>query len=540
MAVHLSTRVGTAAALLALSGPLLTACSTAGATADAAADAHPVAGGTLRYGLSQAPTCADPAQSGTNQTIYVTRTVVDSLTDQNPKTGEIVPWLAESWTVSPDAKTFTFKLRPGVTFSDGSALDAQAVKANFDAITSTLKAKAPLASSYLAGYQGSTAVDAQTVEIRFDRPNAQFLQATSTSQLGIVSAADTAKSAEDRCATVVGSGPFVYDSYVQEKSASVVRRAGYNWASSAVHHTGEAYLDRIDFTVVPESGVRAGSVASGQLDAGSDALTQDAPVIQGAGGRILSVSNPGVPFGFQPNVQRGPLQDPAVRQALISAVNRQELVDTVVGADFKPATSSLASSTPGYRAVAAVTYDPDRSRKILDQAGWVPGADGIRVKDGQRLTFSVSFTSVFAGNQAILELVQQQFKAVGVDLQLKLQTTAENTAAQNAKDFDAVYYNSTRADGDILRTTFGVTQGRNFNNRTAPTQLDETLVNQQTATDATERNADLATAQQQVIDEGLWIPTIELSQAIGAAGKVKDLSFDASSRLTFYDTWLGA
>lgn len=75
-------------------GTVLAGCSSG---SDSAADAGPAqSGGTLRYGLSQAPTCADPAQAGSNQTVYVTRTVVDSLTDQNPDTGEITPWLAKS------------------------------------------------------------------------------------------------------------------------------------------------------------------------------------------------------------------------------------------------------------------------------------------------------------------------------------------------------------------------------------------------------------------------------------------------------------
>ncbi len=143
----------------------------------------PQRGGTLKYGLSTAPTCADPAQSSSNQTIYVTRQVVDSLTDQNPKTGEIVPWLAQSWQVDPTSREFTFRLRPGVTFSDGTPVDATAVQRTFDAIVRIGGAKAPLAVSYLAGYTGTTVVDPLTARVTFSGPNAQFLQASSTPQL---------------------------------------------------------------------------------------------------------------------------------------------------------------------------------------------------------------------------------------------------------------------------------------------------------------------------------------------------------------------
>nr|WP_080731067.1 ABC transporter substrate-binding protein [Rhodococcus fascians] len=527
------------AGLIATTATVLAGC--AGGAATTAADAGPAQpGGTLRYGLSGAPTCSDPAQSGTNQTIYVTRQVVDSLTDQNPETGEIEPWLAERWDVGPDAKSFTFTLKDGVTFSDGTVLDAAAVKANFDAIIGLGAAKAPLAASYLTGYQSATVVDPSTVRIDFAAPNAQFLQASSTPQLGIQSIATSAQSAESRClGTNIGSGPFTYADYQQDRSVTLAKRSGYNWGSAVFGHTGEAYLDRIDFTIVPESGVRTGSLSSDQLDAVSDALPQDAPQIEATGGRILTTSNPGVPFGIQPNVTRGALQDPAVRKALVPAINRQELVDTVLGPDFRTATSTLASATPGYVELVDVTYDPEKSKSLLDGAGWVPGADGIREKDGQRLIFEVMYSAVFAGNQAILELTQQQLRAVGVDLQLELVSTSEATARQGTKDYDSTYYNSTRADGDILRTTFAV-DGRNLNARGPIPDLDASLTDQLSTTDLTARNDILATAQQQVLDNGLWIPTIELSQAVGAASKVQDLKFEASARLQFFDTWLSA
>ncbi|EME19850.1 ABC transporter substrate-binding protein [Rhodococcus triatomae] len=517
----------------------LTACGSSGPSDPSSGAGAPQAGGTLRYGLSGAPTCADPAQSGSNQTIYVARQVVDSLTDQDPETGALTPWLAESWDVNGDATSFTFRLRDGVTFSDGTPFTADSVKKNFDAVLGTLTpAKAALAASYLSGYTGATVVDPQTVQVNFAASNAQFLQATSTVQLGFLSDKDVAKSAEQRCAgDLSGTGPFVYESYVQDKSATLAKRTGYAWGSDVFAHDGEAYLDRIEFTIVPESGVRSGSLASGQLDAVSDALPQDAPQIEGAGGRILTTSNPGIPFGFQPNVTRGVLADPAVRAAIVPAINRQELVDTVLGPDFRPATSTLASRTPDYVALSDVTYDPDAAKKILDDAGWVPGPDGIRAKDGTPLSFSVTFSSVFAGNQAILELVQQQLRQVGVDLRLDLVSTAEQTARQGTKDYDSTYYNSTRADGDILRTAFGL-DGRNLNARGPVPELDEVLAAQLRTTDPQQRGELIERAQQLVLDNGLWLPTVELSQAIGAGPTVQDLTFEASARLQFFDTWL--
>ncbi|WP_420094701.1 ABC transporter substrate-binding protein [Nocardia asteroides] len=500
----------------------------------------PQPGGALRYGLSQAPTCADPAQAGSNQTIYVTRQVVDSLTDQDPETGELKPWLAQSWEISPDATTFTFELAENATFSDGSPVTADSVKRTFDAVGKLGGAKAPLAASYLTGYTGTSVVDPRTARIAFDRPNAQFLQASSTSQLGILADATNAASAEERCQgeKIIGSGPFSYASYTQNVSATLVKRAGYAWGSAVFGHDGDAYLDRIEFTVVPESGVRTGSLSSDQLDAVSDALPQDAPQIEATGGSVLTTANPGVVFGLQPNVTRGPLRDPAVRTALLTAIDRQELIDTVLGPQFAPATSVLGAKTPGYQDLSArLKFDQAATKTALDRAGWVPGADGIRARDGERLSFGVTFSQVFAGNQAILELVQQQLRQVGVDLRLELVPAGEFTARQNSGDFDSIYYNSTRADGDILRATFGL-EGRNLNRRAAVPALDQTLDAQLRTVDTAARAELIRTAQGQVFDAGLWIPTVELSQAIGAGPDTNDLKFEASARLQFFDTWL--
>ncbi|MFB7878979.1 ABC transporter substrate-binding protein [Nocardia sp. NPDC056064] len=525
-----------AGALAAVTTVVACGSDTAGSGGDAG---PPQPGGTLRYGLSGAPTCSDPAQSGTNQTIYVARQIVDSLTDQDPATGEITPWLAQRWEVSPDAKVFTFHLADGVTFSDGTALTADSVRDTFDAIIRLGGVEAPLGVSYLANYVGTTAVDKLTARVEFSQPNAQFLQASSTPQLGILAASTNAKSADARCAgDNIGSGPFTYAEYKQDISATLAKRTGYNWGSAVFGHKGEAYLDRIEFTVVPESGVRTGSLSSGQLDAISDALPQDAPQIEATGGRVLSTSNPGTPFGLQFNVTRGPLRDPAVRQALLPALDRQQLVDTVLGPQFKPATSSLASATPAYLDQSArLAYDPAKTKSLLDQAGWVPGADGIRVKNGERLSFAITFSQVFAGNQAVLELAQQQLRQVGVDLKLDLVSTPEAIARQNAKDYDAVYGNSTRADGDILRTSYALA-GRNLNARGPIPALDQLLDQQLATTDTAARAALIEQAQREVLDNGLILPTVELSQAIGAAGHTQDLTFEASARLQFFDTWL--
>jgi len=535
------------AATLLAPALLLSACASdgsAGGTATGSApaattDARPTPGGTLRFALGASPSGVDPQQVGSNVSIYIARQLADSLTDQDLETGEIVPWLARSWDVSDDLTTFTFHLRDDVTFSDGTPLTATTVKANLDALAGELGAVAPLAASYLAGYVETRVDDEHTATVVFAEPNAQFLQATSTVSLAILSdATATADPAERLQGKVVGSGPFVLESYTQDQGAVVTRRDGYAWPSALRENDGEAYLEKIQFTVVPESGVRAGGLASDQFDAVGDVLPQDVPQVDGAGGSVLTRTNPGVAFVLQPNVSAAPLDDVAVRQALNLAIDRQQLVDTVLSDAFEPATSVLASTTPGYTDLSdELRLDAAAAAQLLDDAGWVPGEDGIRAKDGERLSIDVVYAPLFTGSQAVLELVQQQLRAVGVDLVLRQVTPGDQQALLDSGDYDTYYYNVTRADADILRTQFSTT-GRNINRRAADETLDP-LLTEQLATGEPGARADLvAQAQAEIVEQGLAVPLFELAQSIGVAGDVHGVAFDASSRLLFHDAWI--
>ncbi|SHN27821.1 ABC transporter substrate-binding protein [Cryptosporangium aurantiacum] len=504
-------------------------------TADAG---PPQSGGTLKFALAVDPTCLDPQQFGLNASLNVSRQIVDSLTDQDPKTGEIKPWLAESWKVNEAATSFTFTLRTGATFSDGTPVDAAAVKTNFDAIVK-LGAKAQLAGPYLAGYKSATVVDPQTVRVDFAAPSAQFLQATSTMSLGLLSASTATKTPEQRCqGDLIGSGPFVLEKYTPNQGVTLTRRKGYAWPSSLAEHKGEAYLEAIEYKIVPESGVRTGTLQSGQIDGATDIPPQDEARFEGNGFQLLVRGNPGIPFNLAPNTAKPILGDEQVRLAIQKALNRDEIVQTALSDKYQVATGSLAKSTPGWSdQSAALKFDQDGAKKILDAAGWAPGPGGIRQKSGQKLSVDVVYNLAFPPSQTILELAQQQLKAVGVELRLRQLTTGEITAAQASGDFDFLWYNVTRADPDILRTSFS-TKYQN-RSRLKPGPLD-TVLDQQVATlDDAKRKQLVAEAQKLIItDHAYQIPIVELSQVLGLSDKVHGLRFEASSRLSFYDTWL--
>ncbi|GAA0899724.1 ABC transporter substrate-binding protein [Pseudonocardia zijingensis] len=513
---------------------LLGACGStpAASTAD---PGTPQPGGTLRFAVSSDQGCVDPQQVGSNDTIFSLRQVVDSLTDQDPASGELRPWLATSWESNADATAYTFTLREGVTFSDGTPLDAEAVKANFDAVAD-LGPRGSLPKGYLAGYVGTTVESPSRFTVTFEKPNVQFLQGTSTHSLGILSPATVATGDDERCASVIGSGPFVIESYTRDESIVLTKRTGYAWGSSLWDSPGEARLDRVEFQIVPESGVRVGSLQSGEVDAIGNIAQQDEALLSAAGVQLLGRANPGIPFGISFN-QATPLGgDPAVREAVSLAIDRAEVVATVYSSQTKAATSALASTTPGYADQSALlAFDPARAGAVLDAAGWLPGPDGIRARGGTPLTLELTWYSNSPANRATVELLQQQVRRVGIDLQLREKPISESQPTQQSGDFVASWGNLTRADPDILRSQFS-TAGNNYY-RLSPGPLDTLLAEQAAQPDPAARAATVVQVQQVLLEGHHTVPVVELTTVLGVAADVQGVLFDASSRIQLHDAW---
>ncbi|MFC8450426.1 ABC transporter substrate-binding protein [Kitasatospora sp. NPDC057223] len=528
---------GTALALaLALAG---CAPGTTGAAAGAGGDGPPRAGGTLSVDIASKPLCLDPQNNNSNGNTAVSRQLVDSLTDQDPATGQARPWLASSFEVNDTATEFTFKLRSGATFSDGQPVDAAAVKANFDTIVK-LGAVAAVGSSYLADYTGTTVLDASTARVTFSQPNAQFLQATSTAALGLLSPASLAGTPQDRCQGrgLAGSGPFTLKAAAQGEQIQLVRRADYAWGSSLWKHQGAAHLDGIDYKVVPESGVQIGSLLSGQVDAVIGVQAQDEKQLADGRVTLLARPVPGVSYNLTANTTNPVLADENVRTALTRGIDRAEVVSTLLSPNYKPATSVLSSTTPLYADLSAdLSYDPDRARKLLDAAGWAAGGDGVRSKDGAQLKVKLLYPGVDTASRNVLQLVQQQLAKIGVKAELAGLPLNELAPAQAAGTYDLLWFGLTRADPDVLRTAFA-TGAKNRARLAAGNELDTLLTRQAATVDQNARRDLAAAAQKLIVQKAYSIPVYEQVQAVAFTRDVHGAALDGSAQPEFYDTWL--
>jgi peptide/nickel transport system substrate-binding protein len=543
-------KTGTAIAAVASLSLVLAACDSSSGGASGATG-NPVTGGTLTYAINTDADCLDPHQSPADVAGFFARPIVDSLVSLDAA-GKIYPWLATSWTTSPDGKAYTFSLRTDVTFSDGEPFDAAAVKANFDHVVNP-KTQSKLAAGTIATYAGAKVIDPHTVEIDLSQPSSAFLPAVATAYLGIEAPNTLTQDPKALCSKIVGTGPFVSaDGYVPQKGIEYSRRPDYKWAPSNLKHQGPAYLDGINIQVITENASRLGALTSGQVDAiASVPPVNVAQLKANPDFSVQTAQAPGGNYSYYPNTQTGPFTDIRVRQAFRTGIDWDTIVNKLYFGVFQPAKGPIAPSTVDYDKSVEPSYsfDPAKANQLLDQAGWTGrDAQGYRTRDGVRLTLVHPFLQAYVREQrdVLADQIQAAAKQLGIDVQNQnadygtyLKTLGAGTG------YDLGDFSWQRASPDALRTLFGskniVTPQTGFGTNQARYRnpaVDKDLDDALTTADP-QQQADLyAKAQQQITADAVVFPAYVFNYVLGAAKKVQGLDFEPQAFPTFYDTWL--
>ena len=519
----------------------------------ASAQAALTRGGTLIYLEQQPHTPLYPPAGGFYPNGGVLNQITDKLTYQNPRTLEIEPWIAENWTVGADAKEYTFRLRPGVTFSDGSPLDAAAVAKNYDTFgLGSRELRLPV-SEVISNYEGSEVLDPLTVRFRFSRPAPGFLQGTAVIGSGLVSLRTLTLPLEAMgdATKIIGSGPFVVTNQVLGREMTMVARRDYAWGPAKHPHQGRALLDGIRYVITPEDSVRIGALVAGQAQVIRQIQAYDEAEVKGKGFQIFAPSTRGINNSvvFRPD---NPLvSDLKVRQALLHGTNAKEIVDTLFSANYPQATSIIASTAEGYVDHSAkLAFDPALAARLLDEAGWRPGAGGVRQKDGRPLALTAYESPPQPQNKDTLQLVAQQWAKLGV----RLTVLAGDAGSRVLDSLDPAKTPVApamvgRADPDVIRSQYHpltrnvLLQAGGVSNRvqsfTDP-KLNALLDGIASEPDRAKRLALVAEVQGYVLDQAYAIPIFEEPQVFAASPRVRDLAFEAVGRPSFYATWLAA
>lgn len=522
----------------------------AGSFASHAAET-PVKGGTLIYLEQQAHTNLYPPAGGFYPNGGILNQITDKLTWQNPKTLQVEPWIAESWTTNENKTEYTFKLKSGVTFSDGTPLDAHAVAKNFDTYGLGNKAQRLPVSEVINNYDRSEVIDPLTVRFYFKKPSPGFLQGTATIGSGLVSLSTLARNFDQLgdARNIIGSGPFVVSAEKLGREVDLTARKAYDWGPKNGQQQGPANLDGIKVIVTPEDSVRIGALLAGQADFIRQVQAYDEKQAKDQNFPIYAAPTRGVndSISFRPD---NPLvSDIRVRQALLHATHSKQVVETLFSPNYPQATSVIATTAAGYVNLAdKLTFDQAKAKSLLDEAGWKAGADGIREKQGQRLALTVYESLPQPQNKEVLQLIAQQWRQVGVVLTVKAGDAGSKTI--DSLDPQKTPLNVTevgRADPDVIKSSFY------FANRDALLQkggssdkvknfrddkLNQLLVDISAEVDPAKRLQLTGDVQRYLLDQAYVIPVFEEPQVFAGAPWLKGVNFEAVGRPALYGAWL--
>jgi peptide/nickel transport system substrate-binding protein len=457
--------------------------------------------------LESSPNNLDLRQGTDAQSERVGGQIFDALVKKDEHY-ELQPWLATSWE-QPDALTWVFHLRDGVRFHDGRPLEAEDVAFTIESLIDGAVGNLVTAKSgNFAAVDRAEALDRLTVVVKMKRPDAGLLFNMSDGLFGVVPRG----SGKDFGLHPVGSGPFKFVSAVQDKEVIVERNHDY-WAGMPA---GAQRIERIRFTVVPDTITSALELKKGSADFASNVVTLDMVHTLEAEPNLKVESGVGSPVVYVTfNVTDPLLKDKRVRQAVACAIDRQAIVDAIWRGQARLANTLLptghwAAATDAE--LAQYPHDAAQAQRLLEEAGFPAGKDGVRM----RLTMK---TSTDETTRLMAAVLQQQLRAAGIRLEIRSAEfgTFYADVTKGAFQIYALRWIGSNEDPDIFRYAYGSwsmppkggNRGRYSNSR-----VDALLAEASASSDRAVRKKDYVEVQQILAEElpgiPLWYPNNEV------------------------------
>jgi peptide/nickel transport system substrate-binding protein len=512
-------------------------------------EGNPVKGGTLVYGTDREPTCLDPHNFGDMPQTYVSRQYLDSLVSMQPN-GTVVPWLATSWDISKDGLTYTFHLKKGVKFTDGTDFDAEAVVANFKQILDP-ETESSTDLVYLDPiWKGAKAIDKYTVQIDLKRPYSPLLDVLGQAFFGMESPQAMARGIKENCVSPVGTGPFILKDWKKGQQIDLVRNDNYNSPPADSNNQGPAYLDAITWRFLPDPSVRWQALKSGEVQAIFNIPPEDFAAAQSDPDvEVQQFTHAGIGHYIVLDNSEAPFDDLKVRQAFNYAANTPAAVESAYQGAYPVATSAISSGTPFYTSKYANLYPHDlaKAEKLLDEAGWKKGANGVREKDGKPLTvkwiYSTGPGETPPAELTLYQNVQAAAKEAGFDVTLVPQPQAKYYEQANVPaDFDAeaTYWNCpTPMCMYIVSSTETYNQLFANMSKIKNPELDQALLAAAATTDRAKQKSLYEKAQKIIAENAYWVPMYPEQSLLGISKSLKGVWIEPSEgEPVFSDAWL--
>ena len=360
--------------------------------------------------------------------------------------------LATRWEQSPDGMVWTFKLRPGVKFHDGEAFNARTIAWWIPKFAGTEN------KHTTAQIDRVEVVDDLTVKFHMKSPDPNLLFNLASSFMGVPSPkAYDALGDKFGVTASVGTGPYKVQSFTVGQETVLTRNDDYAWGSDLSKNKGPAKFKKITVREIAEDSTAFLELQTGGVDLLYTVPVDFLPRLKTAKDvKVMTI--PGTEIVYMPiNVTVEPFTDVRLRAAAAYAIDQTAIWKTLYGGVGKPADGFLISSLEESKIDPkfAISYNPERAKKLLDEAGWVPGADGLRVKDGKKLQVKL-WTSNGTEFKRIVEVVQAQLKAVGIGADITIfDASTINAQYKKKTEHQLAVRSYSWTNADILDWFFG-------------------------------------------------------------------------------------
>ena len=482
-----------------------------------------VSGGTVTYAAGADPDSLDPANAESNPSEAVNRMMYENLVRFDVKL-KIVPGLALKWEQAKDGLSWTFFLRKGVKFHDGTPFNAEAAKVFFERMIGPEKPSR--AGLYTPFVKSVDVVDEYTVKVNMIAPFAFFLNNLAHSASGIISPAALKTYGKDISRRAVGTGPFKFVEWVHGDHLTMVRNDDY-WG-------GKPYLDQIIVKTVKEDSARVMMLQSGDAQLIVRIPSEDIPRLEKDSNLKLDSTETLRVLYLQFNVAKKPFTDLRIRQAIAHAIDKDSIVKNIYQGRALVAQNIVAPLTTGYIPIKGLSYDPERAKKLLAEAGY---PNGLKAKFW-------SPQGRYPKDFEMAQAIQQQLKKVGIDCTLDtMEWAAYLTATRkpmetNDSELFILGWAPSSAEArwvlyPLFTTEQWIPQGSNrsfYSNK----EFDE-LVNKFTrATTKADMDKYLKAAQEILAREVPAIPILVTKETIGFSKKLHGV-INSPLELTYFD-----